>query len=153
MPRWYANAGLARYAFLAGARVVRGKRRGQPVYPLPESRSRRLLAALQMLVVAVLLTPVATAVAALTLALVPACFWWDWSIVSVRRAKPAGERSQFEEEYSGQRGENDRRPVSRRQRVGVEAIGRGHVGRSRYASGRSERSTASDDYSGFRPSF
>jgi len=55
LPAWYLVVGAATYAF-AGA--VRARRRlGRPVYPLPDRRSRRLLAGLQMAFLAVALVP------------------------------------------------------------------------------------------------
>lgn len=55
LPAWYLAVGAATYAFAGSVRVRR--RRGDPVYPLPERRSRRLLAGLQMAFLAVALVP------------------------------------------------------------------------------------------------
>lgn len=55
LPAWYLAVGVATYAF---AGVIRARRwLGVPVYPLPERRSRRLLAGLQMVFLAVALVP------------------------------------------------------------------------------------------------
>ena len=81
LPPWYLLAGVARYAFVGGAKLRR--RRGLPVHDLPESARRRVLAVVQMAVVGAALSPVlrppATTVVA-TVALVPllAGFWLDW---------------------------------------------------------------------------
>jgi CDP-diacylglycerol--glycerol-3-phosphate 3-phosphatidyltransferase len=81
LPPWYLLAGLARYAFVAGA--TRRRRRGLPVHSLPDSPRRRVLAAAQMLVVGGALLPVVgppATWAVATVALVP--FLWgflvDW---------------------------------------------------------------------------
>jgi CDP-diacylglycerol--glycerol-3-phosphate 3-phosphatidyltransferase len=55
-PAVYLAVGLARYAFVAGLAVRRY--RGRPVGELDEGPRQRLLAAMQMLVVAVVLVPV-----------------------------------------------------------------------------------------------
>ena len=81
LPPWYLLAGLARYAFVAGA--TRRRRRGLPVHSLPDSPRRRVLAVAQMLVVGGALLPVVgppATWAVATVALVP--FLWgflvDW---------------------------------------------------------------------------
>lgn len=56
LPVWYLSLSAARYVFRAGVGLRR--RRGHPVYDLPESRVRRPLAAFQMAFIAVALTPV-----------------------------------------------------------------------------------------------
>ncbi|WP_224447049.1 CDP-alcohol phosphatidyltransferase family protein [Haloprofundus salilacus] len=56
LPVWYLSVGLARYMF-GLARSLR-RRRGAPVYDLPQRVSRRLLAGLQMAFLAVALSPV-----------------------------------------------------------------------------------------------
>ena len=81
LPPWYLLAGLARYAFVAGA--TRRRRRGLPVRALPDSARRQALSVAQMLVVGGALFPVVgppATWAAATAALVP--FLWgflvDW---------------------------------------------------------------------------
>ncbi|NHN48475.1 CDP-alcohol phosphatidyltransferase family protein [Halostella sp. JP-L12] len=81
LPPWYLLAGLARYAFAAGAAARR--RRGLPVHDLPDSARRRVLAVVQMLVVGAVLLPVVgppATWAVATAALVPFLwgFWIDW---------------------------------------------------------------------------
>lgn len=56
LPVWYLAVGLARFGFDAGVWLRRS--RGRPIGSLPGSRWRRRLAGLQMVVVAVALTPV-----------------------------------------------------------------------------------------------
>ena len=87
LPVWYLSLSAARYVFRA-ARWWR-RRSGRPVYPLPESRLRRWLAAFQMAFIAAALVPVAPVALvhpAATLALVPslALFVRDWLAVSGR---------------------------------------------------------------------
>jgi len=55
LPVWYLSLSLARYLFKAG----RGwrRRRGEPLFDLPESRVRRPLAGVQMAFITVALTP------------------------------------------------------------------------------------------------
>ena len=81
LPPWYLLAGLARYAFVAGA--TRRRRRGLPVHALSDSTRRQALSVAQMLVVGGALLPVVgppVTWAAATVALVP--FLWgflvDW---------------------------------------------------------------------------
>jgi CDP-diacylglycerol--glycerol-3-phosphate 3-phosphatidyltransferase len=54
-PAFYLAVGLARYGFVAA--LTLRQYRGNPVSTLPERKSRRLLAAAQMLVLAVVLVP------------------------------------------------------------------------------------------------
>lgn len=87
LPPWYLALGLARYCFRAGEAYRRC--RGRPVAPLPESRVRRPLAALQMAVVTAALLPVLparTTVLLATAAMVPSLlvFGRDWLVVSGR---------------------------------------------------------------------
>ena len=87
LPVWYLSLSAARYVFRA-ARWWR-TRSGRPVYPLPESRLRRRLAAFQMAFIAAALVPVAPVALvhpAATVALVPslALFGRDWLAVSGR---------------------------------------------------------------------
>jgi CDP-diacylglycerol--glycerol-3-phosphate 3-phosphatidyltransferase len=56
LPVWYLSLSLARYLFRGGTAVRR--RRGKPVYDLPDSAVRRPLAGLQMAFVSVALAPV-----------------------------------------------------------------------------------------------
>lgn len=55
LPAWYLLVGLARYLFLVGLWLRR--RRNQPVYDLPSSVARRVLAGFQMGFLAVMLWP------------------------------------------------------------------------------------------------
>ncbi|MDS0295965.1 CDP-alcohol phosphatidyltransferase family protein [Halogeometricum luteum] len=91
LPPWYLLVGAARYLFVAGARVRR--RRGLPVFDLPHSASRRVLAGGQMAVTAVLLAPavprgVAWTAATATMLPFLANFLVDWFVVSGRRKRP-----------------------------------------------------------------
>jgi len=56
LPIWYLSLSAARYLFRAGKAARR--RRGRPVYDLPESRVRRPLAGLQMAFIAFALAPI-----------------------------------------------------------------------------------------------
>lgn len=87
LPVWYLSLSLARYLFKAG----RGwrRRREKPVFDLPESRLRRPLAGLQMVFIAVALTPLlpgdaVAPLAALVLAPSLAVFARDYLAVSGR---------------------------------------------------------------------
>ncbi len=94
LPAWYLLVGLSRYLFVAG--LWQRQRRGQPVYDLPPSRNRRLLAGFQMGFISValwpLFSPPGTTLAGLVFA-VPflAGFGRDWLVVSGRlnAASPA----------------------------------------------------------------
>lgn len=84
-PAFYLVVGLARYAFVAGL-VVR-RYRGVPVYELDNGFRQRLLAAMQMLVVVVVLVPALDATLSRLLATagtVPFLlgFAWDWLLVT-----------------------------------------------------------------------
>lgn len=84
-PWWFLPIGLARYAFLAGL-VVR-RRRGQPVFDLPPSNSRRALAGLQMGFLSVVLWPIvpptlATLTGLLFAAPFLTVFTRDWLVAS-----------------------------------------------------------------------
>lgn len=87
LPGWYLGISVARYLFRLGCRVRRW--RGLPVGDLPESRLRRPLAALQMVVVTVALvpaTPAAVVWPVATLAMLPslAVFGRDYLAVTGR---------------------------------------------------------------------
>ncbi|MFC4358622.1 CDP-alcohol phosphatidyltransferase family protein [Halobium salinum] len=87
LPVWYLALAVARYLFRAGEAYRR--HRGRPVAPLPESRVRRPLAALQMAVITAALLPVlprSAATALATVAMVPSLlvFGRDWLVVSGR---------------------------------------------------------------------
>jgi CDP-diacylglycerol--glycerol-3-phosphate 3-phosphatidyltransferase len=56
VPPWYALVALARYLFLAGQWLL--TRSGKNLYPLPPKTSRRILASLQFVFIAVVLYPV-----------------------------------------------------------------------------------------------
>lgn len=91
LPPWYLLVGVARYLFLLGERVRR--RRGLPVFELPHSTTRRVLAGVQMATTAVALAPVVPRWAAWTLAtatMLPFLgnFLRDWFVVSGRRERP-----------------------------------------------------------------
>ncbi|MDS0297341.1 CDP-alcohol phosphatidyltransferase family protein [Halogeometricum sp. S1BR25-6] len=91
LPPWYPLVGAARYLFVAGAWVRR--QRGLPVFDLPHSTSRRVLAGGQMAATAVLLAPVVphgAAWAAATATMLPflANFLLDWFVVTGRRERP-----------------------------------------------------------------
>ncbi|QLG29489.1 CDP-alcohol phosphatidyltransferase family protein [Halorarum halophilum] len=87
LPVWYLSLSAARYVFKAG--VAWRRRRGHPVFALPESRVRRPLAAFQMVFITVALAPVLPAgvlrVAA-AVALLPSLlvFLRDYLVVSGR---------------------------------------------------------------------
>ncbi len=55
MPGWYALVGLARYIFLAGEALLRAL--GHPTRPMPPSPTRRALAGIQMIFLALALYP------------------------------------------------------------------------------------------------
>lgn len=87
LPVWALTMGLARYLFVGG--LIWRRRRGLPVYDLPPSVHRRIVAALFMSFVAVVLWPVldpaATRFAAIWFALpLAASFGRDWLVVSGR---------------------------------------------------------------------
>jgi CDP-diacylglycerol--glycerol-3-phosphate 3-phosphatidyltransferase len=87
-PAFYVAVGLARYGFVAGLALRRY--RGSPVSDLPARESRRLLAAAQMLVLAVVLVPVLDTTLSRLLAtagMVPFLlgFLRDWLLVTRRR--------------------------------------------------------------------
>jgi CDP-diacylglycerol--glycerol-3-phosphate 3-phosphatidyltransferase len=90
LPVWYLSISAARYLFRLGCWTRR--RRGHPVGELPESRVRRPLAALQMVVVTVALLPVAPATLVrptATVAMLPslAVFLRDYLAVTGRFAE------------------------------------------------------------------
>lgn len=90
-PVVYLLVGLARYAFVAGLGVRR--QLGRSVSTLPESRLRRLNAAVQMAVVIVLLAPWPGQTTSWTLAIVAMVpfllvFGRDWLIATGRRDGP-----------------------------------------------------------------
>jgi CDP-diacylglycerol--glycerol-3-phosphate 3-phosphatidyltransferase len=85
LPVWYLSLSLARYLFRAGRGLRR--RRGKPVYELPESAVRRPLAGLQMAFIAFALAPLLPASTVRPLAaavLVPslAVFLRDYLVVA-----------------------------------------------------------------------
>ena len=85
LPVVYLTLSGARYCFRAGTAWRRYS--GRPVFPLPESRLRRRLAAFQMVVITVALLPVlpvAIVHPVATVALVPSLAWFlrDWLAVS-----------------------------------------------------------------------
>lgn len=87
LPLAYLAVGVARYAFVGGLRLRRW--RGLSVHPLPPSRARRVLAALQMVVVSsallyVVRPPLSTVVAAVAMAPFFAGFLRDWLAVTGR---------------------------------------------------------------------
>lgn len=87
LPVAYLTLAVARYAFRGG--LVWRRRSGRSVHPLPESRLRRRLAAVQMAVIAVALPPVLPVELvhpAAILAMLPsiALFARDWLAVSGR---------------------------------------------------------------------
>jgi len=87
LPWWYLLLGLSRYLFLFG--IWRRRRRGKPVYDLPPSIHRRIIAGFQMGFNSVMLWPLvyppATTLAGVVFA-VPftASFIRDWLVVSGR---------------------------------------------------------------------
>ncbi|WP_049916906.1 CDP-alcohol phosphatidyltransferase family protein [Halogeometricum pallidum] len=91
LPPWYPLVGGARYLFVFGAWTRR--RRGLPVFDLPHSASRRVLAGGQMATTAVLLVPavpqwVAWTAATATMLPFLANFLVDWYVVTGRRERP-----------------------------------------------------------------
>jgi CDP-diacylglycerol--glycerol-3-phosphate 3-phosphatidyltransferase len=99
VPAWYLLVGLARYLFLAGLWLR--KRRGAPIYDLPPSVNRRVIAGLQMGFLAVILWPLfsppGTHIAALFFGLpFLAGFTLDWLHVSGVRL-PKGIRAKTKE--------------------------------------------------------
>lgn len=87
LPLPYLAVGVARYAFVGGLRLRRW--RGLAVHPLPPSRARRFLAALQMVVASgallyVVRPPLSTVVAAVAMAPFLAGFLRDWLAVTGR---------------------------------------------------------------------
>jgi len=92
-PVYYILVGVARYGFVAG--IAWRRRYGRPVRDLPTHSVRRGLGALQMFVVALILSPAlgpgrSTTVA--TVAMVPTLVWFlrDWLVVSHRFDPRAG---------------------------------------------------------------
>jgi CDP-diacylglycerol--glycerol-3-phosphate 3-phosphatidyltransferase len=85
LPSWYLLIGLSRYLFLLGIWWL--KRRGRPVYDLPPSTQRRIVAGFQMGFTSVMLWPIVyppgTTLAGVIFA-VPftASFIRDWLVVS-----------------------------------------------------------------------
>lgn len=96
LPAWYLTAGVLWFAY-AGAIFLR-KRRGQPIYELPESRHRRPVGIAQLLVIAIGLSPFAPhvglsiAAGAALIGLVGS-FLRDWASVTGRTAVFASGRS------------------------------------------------------------
>ncbi|MFW6002945.1 MAG: CDP-alcohol phosphatidyltransferase family protein, partial [Halanaeroarchaeum sp.] len=87
LPVWYLSLSVARYLFLAGEAWRR--RRGRPVFDLPESRLRRPLAGFQMAFVTVALAPLVPAETLHTLAVIALppsllVFLRDYLVVSGR---------------------------------------------------------------------
>ena len=85
LPPWYLVIGLAREIFLLG--IWLRKRFDKPVYDLPPSMDRRLIAGLQMSFLSVVLwpifTPPATTIAAVLFAMpMVISFGRDWMVVS-----------------------------------------------------------------------
>ena len=85
LPVWYLGIGLAREIFLAGHWLLR--KSGKPVYDLPPSSDRRLIAGLQMGFLSVVLWPVlappVTTVGAVLFALpMVVSFGRDWMVTS-----------------------------------------------------------------------
>lgn len=68
LPVWYLSLSVARYLFLAGTAWRR--RRGRPVFDLPESRLRRPLAGFQMAFITFALAPLVPATTVYALAVV-----------------------------------------------------------------------------------
>ncbi|PSP85924.1 CDP-alcohol phosphatidyltransferase family protein [Halobacteriales archaeon QS_1_68_17] len=90
LPVWYLALSAARYCFRAGRAWRRW--RGRSVFPLPESRLRRRLAAGQMAFIAAALLPVTPAAvvfpaATVALAASLAVFGRDWLAVSGRLSR------------------------------------------------------------------
>ncbi|WP_435063110.1 CDP-alcohol phosphatidyltransferase family protein [Halobaculum sp. EA56] len=93
LPVWYLSLSAARYLYRLGR--WRRRRRGLPVFPLPDSRVRRPLAGLQMAFIAVALAPVlppsvVAALAAVVLAPSLAVFARDYLVVAGRLGSPGG---------------------------------------------------------------
>lgn len=91
LPPWYLLVGISRYLFVLGEWTRR--RRGLPVFELPPSTTRRVLAGAQMAATAVALAPVLPRWVAWTLAtatMLPFLgnFLVDWFVVSGRRETP-----------------------------------------------------------------
>ena len=87
LPYWYLLIGFSRYFFLFG--IWWRKRRGAPVYDLPPSTHRRMVAGFQMGFTSVMLWPIvyppATTLAGLVFAIpFTASFTRDWLVVSGR---------------------------------------------------------------------
>jgi CDP-diacylglycerol--glycerol-3-phosphate 3-phosphatidyltransferase len=87
LPWWYLLLGLSRYLFLLG--IWWRKRQGKPVYDLPPSTQRRMVAGFQMCFMSVILWPIVypplTTLAGLVFAIpFVASFARDWFVVSGR---------------------------------------------------------------------
>jgi CDP-diacylglycerol--glycerol-3-phosphate 3-phosphatidyltransferase len=87
LPWWYLLIGFSRYLFLFG--IWWRKRRGEPVYDLPPSSHRRMVAGFQMGFTSVMLWPIvcppATTLAGVVFAIpFTASFTRDWLVVSGR---------------------------------------------------------------------
>ena len=87
LPWWYLPLGLSRYLFLFG--IWWRKRRGRPVYDLPPSTHRRIVAGFQMGFTSVILWPIVyppgTTLAGVAFAIpFTASFIRDWLVVSGR---------------------------------------------------------------------
>jgi CDP-diacylglycerol--glycerol-3-phosphate 3-phosphatidyltransferase len=87
LPWWYLFLGLARYLFILG--IWWRTRQGQPVYDLPPSAARRIIAGFQMGFTAAILWPIVwppgTILAGVVFAIpFVASFTRDWLIVSGR---------------------------------------------------------------------
>jgi CDP-diacylglycerol--glycerol-3-phosphate 3-phosphatidyltransferase len=85
LPWWYLVIGLSRYLFLFG--IWWRKRRGRPVYDLPPSTQRRIVAGFQMGFASVMLWPIVyppgTTLAGVAFAIpFTASFVRDWLVVS-----------------------------------------------------------------------
>ncbi len=97
-PGWFILIALARYLFLTGLWLR--KRRGLPVYDLPQSTRRRVLAGFLMGLLAFLLVPVFDPPGTLWIASafgIPmlAGFIWDWMAVS-GAVSPSPKRAELE---------------------------------------------------------
>jgi CDP-diacylglycerol--glycerol-3-phosphate 3-phosphatidyltransferase len=88
LPAWYLLVGLASYLYRLGLWWRRQHQR--PIFDLPPSRQRRMLAGFQMGFISVLLWPLnypatAAALAGVAIAVpIVASFWRDWLVVSGR---------------------------------------------------------------------
>jgi CDP-diacylglycerol--glycerol-3-phosphate 3-phosphatidyltransferase len=87
LPGWYLLLGLSRYLFLLG--IWWRKQQGKPVYDLPPSAHRRMVAGFQMVFMSVMLWPVVypplTTLAGVVFAIpFVASFTRDWFVVSGR---------------------------------------------------------------------